>query len=54
VERCLEDPEKSIRIGAGQSLREAGSEEADAALRRRLGSETDEDVLQAWRGKSAE
>ena len=54
VERCLEDSEKSIRIGAGQSMREAGSEVADAALRRRMGSETDEEVLQAWGGKSTE
>jgi HEAT repeat protein len=54
VERCLEDPEKSIRIGAGQSMREAGSEGADASLRRRMGSETDDEVLQAWGGKSTE
>lgn len=54
VGRCLEDPEKSIRIGAGQSMREAGSEPAAALLQRRMGSETDEEVLQAWGGKSAE
>ncbi len=54
VERCLDNPEKSIRIGAGQSMREAGSELADASLRRRMGSETDDEVLQAWGGKSTE
>jgi len=54
VERCLEHSEKSVRIGAGQSLREAGTEEAEASLRRRFGSEMDEEVLQAWAGKSAE
>lgn len=54
VEGCLADPEKSIRIGAGQSLREAGSEAADASLRQRMGSETDDEVLQAWGGKSTE
>jgi HEAT repeat protein len=54
VEGCMEDSEKSVRIGAGQSMREAGNEEAGAALRRRLSGETDQEVLQAWAGKSAE
>jgi HEAT repeat protein len=54
VERCLDHPEKSIRIGAGQSMREAGSQAADAALRRRMGGEADEEVLQAWGGKNTE
>jgi HEAT repeat protein len=54
VEHCLQDPDKSIRIGAVQSMREAGTQEAVAALHRRLNSETDEEVLQAWAGKSAE
>ena len=54
VGRCLEDPEKSIRIGAGQSLREAGSEVAIALIQRRMGSEADEEVLQSWGGKRAE
>ncbi len=54
VERCLDDPEKSIRIGAGQSMREAGSAGADASLRQRMATETDDEVLQAWGGKSTE
>ncbi len=54
VEGCLDSPEKSIRIGAGQSMREARSEVADAALRRRMASEADEEVLQAWGGKNTE
>jgi HEAT repeat protein len=57
VERCLEDPEKSVRIGAVQSLREAGSKKADAALCQGLRNESDAEVLQAWSaglgGKSA-
>jgi len=54
VERCLEDPEQSVRIGAGQSMWVAGSEGANASLRKRMGSETDEEVIQAWGGKSTE
>jgi hypothetical protein len=54
LEGCLQDPEKSIRIGAGQSMRESGSDAADASLKRRMSSETDDEVLQAWRGKSEE
>lgn len=47
MEHCLEHPNKTIRIGAIQSLRETRSERADAAVRRFLVSETDEEVLQA-------
>jgi HEAT repeat protein len=54
VEHCLDNPEKSIRIGAGQSMREAGTEGADASLQRRMASEPDEEVLQAWGGKNTE
>jgi HEAT repeat protein len=54
VGRCLEHPEKSIRIGAGQCLWEAGSEAALALIQRRVDSETDDEVLQSWGGKRAE
>jgi len=48
----LDDPDKVIRIGAIQAMREAGGEGAEAVLRRRLSSETDPEILQAWGGKN--
>jgi HEAT repeat protein len=47
VERCLEHPDKTIRIAAIQSLRESGGEHAEDLVRRFLAAETDEEVLQA-------
>jgi hypothetical protein len=47
LEQCLDHPDKTIRIGAAQSIRESGSKDADSILRRRLAAETDEEVLQA-------
>jgi HEAT repeat protein len=49
VTRCLEHPEKTIRIAAIQAMREAGCSRAEDILRERLRQETDEDVLQALR-----
>jgi HEAT repeat protein len=46
-ERCLNGPNKMIRVAAVQSLHEAGSKEADALIRRFLDSEKDEEVRQA-------
>jgi hypothetical protein len=54
LESCLEHPEKSIRIGAVQTMRETHGTAAEAILRRRLAHETDEEVLQVWTGKSGE
>lgn len=48
----LDDPDKVIRIGAIQAMREAGGEAVEAALDGRLSGETDPDILQAWGGKS--
>jgi HEAT repeat protein len=50
--RCLDDPEKVIRIGAIQAMREAGGESTESLLCQRLARENDEEVLQAWGGKS--
>ncbi|HZU26944.1 MAG TPA: HEAT repeat domain-containing protein [Bryobacteraceae bacterium] len=50
----VDDPDKVIRIGAIQAVREGGGEAAEAALRGRLSGETDPEVLQAWGGKSAQ
>jgi len=54
LETCLGHPEKAVRIGAVQALREGGNGQTEAVLRRHLASETDEEVLQAWGGKSTE
>jgi HEAT repeat protein len=47
LEGCLENPEKAVRIGAVQALRESGSKGVEEVLRERLVRETDEEVLQA-------
>jgi HEAT repeat protein len=48
----LDHCDKVIRIGAIQAMREAGGERGQAILSGRLAQETDEEVLQAWGGKS--
>ena len=50
----LKHPEKALRIGAVQALREAGGERADAVLSESLADEEDSEILQAWRGKNGE
>jgi len=47
VESCLENAEKTIRMGAIQSMREAGGERGNAVIRRAMAAETDSEVLQA-------
>lgn len=47
LNRCLEHPEKAVRIAAVQALRESGSKGTEDILRERLARETDEEVLQA-------
>ena len=51
---CLDHSDKVIRIGAIQAMREAGGKRAEALLSRRLAAESDEEVLQAWGGKSGQ
>ncbi len=52
--RCLDHSDKVIRIGAIQSIRQAGGEKGEALLSSRLARETDEEVLQVWGCKSAQ
>ncbi len=52
--RCLDHADKVIRIGAIQSLGQAGGKRGEALLSSRLAGETDEEILQAWGGKSAQ
>ncbi len=54
LDRCLDHPQKAVRIGAVQAMLEAGDEKNEAVVRRRLADETDEEVLQALAGKKAE
>ena len=49
VNRCLEHPEKSVRIASVQAMREAGPDRTEDILRERLARET-KDVLQALAG----
>lgn len=48
----LHDPDKVIRIGAIQAMREAGGSAGEAVLSRELSNEADPEILQAWGGKS--
>jgi hypothetical protein len=48
--RCLDHPEKAVRIAAVQSLGESHDPQAGRILNERLERETDEEMLQAWRG----
>jgi HEAT repeat protein len=50
----LDNPNKVIRIGAIQAMREAGGETVEIALSSRMSGETDPEVLQAWVGKSTQ
>lgn len=49
VQGCLGHSEKAIRVAAVQALRESGTERAQTSLSDRLGSETDDEVLQVLR-----
>ena len=53
TEQCLRHPDKAVRIGAVQALREAGGERAGQAIASVLANETDEEILQAA-GKSGD
>jgi HEAT repeat protein len=44
----LNHPEKAVRIGAIQAMRQAGGERAAKAVLERLAQESDEEVRQAW------
>lgn len=47
LNRCLDNPEKAVRIAAVQAMRESGSSGIADILSERLSQETDEEVLQA-------
>jgi HEAT repeat protein len=47
VGRCLDNPDKAVRLAAVETLHEAATAEAEAILRDRLTREADEEVLQA-------
>lgn len=48
VASCLRHPEKAVRIGAVQALRDCGTPQAREVAQKYLSAETDNEIRQAW------